>query len=157
MKTNRHILLTLTLTLTTLFTLTSCGEKIVDNRLDISGTWELISLTDTRSVTIGDEVVEVYITFTRDVADATRGGKVVLTESAGTFTLYQMLGTGQFRSFTGTWNLDDTTLTGVYADGTQWGATYVVSLDDENTRLTLAAPKETCVYAKSTLPASVQP
>lgn len=155
MKTYRHIFLNAAFLLSALLTLTSCGEKVVDNRLDISGTWELINLTETRSVSLGSENVEVYITFTADVADATRAGKVTLTESAGTFSLYQMLGTGQFRTFEGKWNLDGTSLTGTYADGTKWGADYEVSLDDNNTRLTLSAPLETCVYTKTTLPADL--
>jgi len=123
----------------------------------MAGTWNLISMTDTRAVSIGNEQVEVYVVFQVDETTTSTATKAATTASdpTGTFSLYQMLGTGRFRSYKGSWTLSGTTLTGVYSNGTPWGATYEVTLDDENTRLTLAAPTETCVYTRTTLPAEL--
>lgn len=139
----------------TLFT--SCHpEEESQPKLDISGTWELASITDTRAVAIGDEQVEVYVVFKTDEPAVTRAKKPVeVVPTTGTFRLYQKLGAGRFRTFNGTWSLTDATLTGVYDGGRPWGAEYQVSVDDTNKRLTLAAPTETCVYTSATLPAGL--
>ena len=121
----------------------------------LAGTWNLISITETRSVSIGSEEVDVYIVFETDQPEATRAEATSPTESTGTFTLYQMLGTGRFRTFRGRWTLVGTHLTGAYTNGTPWGAEYEVTLDDDDTRLTLAAPKETCIYTRTTLPSGL--
>ena len=118
------------------------------------GTWNLITITDTRSVSIGSEEVDVYVVFEADAPAATKAD-LTPKESTGTFTLYQMLGTGRFRTFRGTWSLMGALLTGVYSNGTPWGAEYAVTLDDNDTRLTLAAPTETCVYTRATLPSGL--
>lgn len=119
------------------------------------GTWNLINIADTRSVTIGSEEVDVYVVFDADIPAATKAEVSTPAASAGTFILYQMLGTGRYRTFRGTWTLAGTHLTGVYSNGTPWGAEYEVTLDDNDTRLTLAAPKETCVYTRTTLPSGL--
>lgn len=141
-------------------TLTSCREQETPPQpMNIDGTWELISVTDTRAVAIGDEQVEVYVVFQADepVVTGTRGSKkpVGPVVSTGVFTLYQKLGAGKYRSFDGKWTLTDSTLSGTYSDGKPWGATYEVALEDDGSRLSLAAPTETCVYTKSKLPAGI--
>ena len=119
------------------------------------GTWNLINITDTRSVTIGSEEVDVYIIFDADMPAATKAEISTPAASTGTFILYQMLGTGRYRTFRGTWTLTGTLLTGAYSNGTPWGAEYEVTLDDNDTRLTLAAPTEKCVYTRTTLPSDL--
>lgn len=141
-------------------TLTSCREQETPPQpMNIDGTWELISVTDTRAVAIGDEQVEVYVVFQADepVVTGTRSSKepVGPVVSTGVFTLYQKLGAGKYRSFDGKWTLTDSTLSGTYSDGKPWGATYEVALEDDGSRLSLAAPTETCVYTKSKLPAGI--
>lgn len=141
-------------------TLTSCrDDDTTPEPMNIDGTWELISITDTRAVAIGDEQVEVYVVFQADepVVTGTRGSKepVGPVVSTGVFTLYQKLGAGKYRSFDGKWTLTDSTLSGTYSDGKPWGATYEVALEDDGSRLWLAAPTETCVYTKSKLPAGI--
>lgn len=142
-------------------TLTSCREQETPPQpMNIDGTWELISVTDTRAVAIGDEQVEVYVVFQADepVVTGTRGSKEQVHQpvvSTGVFTLYQKLGAGKYRSFDGKWTLTDSTLSGTYSDGKPWGATYEVALEDDGSRLWLAAPTETCVYTKSKLPADI--
>lgn len=123
----------------------------------LAGTWNLINITETRAVTIGSEAVDVYVVFETDTPAATRAAKDQSpTSYTGTFKLYQMLGTGRFRTFRGTWTLTSTLLTGVYSNGTPWGAQYEVTLDDDNTRLSLAAPTETCIYTRiNALPAGL--
>lgn len=159
MKKNRHIsLFALALTFCAMMTLASCddpngegGDTPLSSRM--VGTWELVDLTQTRSAKIGDELIEVYIVFTADLSAATTTGKKAEpVATTGTFTLYQMLGKGEFRAFDGKWNLDGTTLTGTYSDGKKWGASYEVSVSDDDERLTLAAPSETCVYTRGHLP-----
>ena len=119
------------------------------------GTWNLINITDTRSVTIGNEEVDVYVIFEADQPAATKAEVSAPMAFTGTFMLYQMLGTGRFRTFRGTWTLTGTLLTGVYSNGTPWGAEYEVTLDDNDTRLTLAAPTEKCIYTRTTLPSGL--
>jgi|GEM_PF-746900 len=115
----------------------------------LAGTWNLISITETRSVTIGSEAVDVYVVFETDAPAATRADKDQSpSSSTGTFTLHQMLGTGRFRTFRGTWTLTSTLLTGTYSNGTPWGAQYEVTFDDADSRLTLTAPTETCIYTR---------
>ena len=119
------------------------------------GTWNLISIVDTRSVSIGNEEVDVYVVFQADEPAATKAEVQPEAPSTGTFVLYQMLGTGRYRTFRGTWSLTDKLLSGIYAGGTPWGADYEVTLDDDNTRLTLAAGTESCVYTRATLPSGL--
>ena len=156
---NRFFILTLAL-----LTLVSCKhngnpteEENTTNKTAAAlvGTWNLINVTDTRSVTIGEEEVDVYIVFAADEVTATKAAAGEPSVATGTFTLYQMLGTGRYRTFRGTWTLTDDLMTGVYSNGTPWGAEYVVTLDDAETRLTMAAPTETCVYTRATLPAEL--
>lgn len=82
--------------------------------LDITGTWELMDIK-TKAIQIGEETIEVVMTFNAD----------------NTFALEQKLGAGRFRSYSGTWQLTDTKLSGKYSDGKAWGAAYEVSLEGD--------------------------
>lgn len=86
--------------------------------LDVTGTWELMDI-QTKAAHIGEEIVEVVITFNAD----------------NTFSLSQMLGQGRPVTYSGTWLLEGTKLSGKYSDGKAWGTTYQVSV--EGTVLTL--------------------
>jgi hypothetical protein len=77
--------------------------------LDITGTWELVDMK-TKAIQIGEETIEVVMTFNAD----------------NTFSLEQKLGAGRFQSYSGTWQLADTKLSGKYSDGKAWGAAYEV-------------------------------
>ena len=68
----------------------SCEPDPKDTPLVLEGQWQITQLT-TKAVTIGDQQVDVYIAFSGD----------------GSFDLYQMLGTGRYRAFSGTWQLTD--------------------------------------------------
>lgn len=117
--------------------LTSCKEK--EDPLNIIGTWSLKTV-QTKAASMGGTPVDVYIVFNEDK----------------TFSLYQKVGNaGRYTSFTGTWNLLETTLTGKYSDGKSWGSSYEVSQDKERTTLVLSSPGEEYSYAKASLPAEL--
>lgn len=72
------------------------------------------------------------------------------------FVLYQRLGEGRFRAYSGTCELKGTTLSGVYADQTPWGDSYTVAFVDDNTMtLTAIAGEETHTYLREDIPAEV--
>ena len=106
------------------FILAGCGNGNGDGGkenqpLDITGTWELTGIEVTKSAQLGDETIEVVITFNADK----------------TFTLSQIIGDGRAKDFSGTWALTETTLTGKYENGKAWGSSYQVSI--ENAVLTM--------------------
>ena len=85
---------------------TGCKEK--EDPLNIIGTWNLKTV-QTKAATMGGQSVDVYIVFNED----------------NTFALYQKVGAaGRFSSYSGTWNLLESTLTGKYSDGKSWGSQY---------------------------------
>ena len=100
------------------FILAGCGNGNGDGGkenqpLDITGTWELTGIEVTKSAQLGDETIEVVITFNADK----------------TFTLSQIIGDGRAKDFSGTWALTETTLTGKYENGKAWGSSYQVSIE----------------------------
>lgn len=115
----------------------SCGKK-AEKPLDITGEWNLTRV-ETRATTIGDQSVDVYISFT----------------STNSFELYQMLGTGRYRKFSGSWTLTEKTLSGKYSDGKLWGSTYEVEITDDVMTLS-SASGEVSTYRKAAIPDSVK-
>ncbi len=115
MKTFKYILILLAS-----FGLLSCkGDEDVTKAIDIAGEWELVDC-QTKSITIGDQIIEVYFTFNQD----------------NTFNLRQRLGAGRYREYSGTWKLEGTLLTGNYSDGKAWGASYQISLENDMLQMT---------------------
>lgn len=112
----------------------SCGKHKPD-KLDISGSWELTDI-QTKSAQIGSETVSVYLEFT----DAD-------------FAIYQKIGEGRYRKYTGTYTLTGDVLDGEYSDGKALGSTYKVSLDGES--MVLDSAGETDTYTRTEIPASV--
>ncbi len=118
---------------------TACGGSKEDKPLDITGEWNLVDV-QTKSAMLGDQTVDVYISFSGDK----------------TFTMYQMIGTGRYRKYSGTWTLTETTLTGKYSDGKQWGSSYEVEMSSADSRLTLTSDSgEVDTYQKASIPSSV--
>ena len=111
-----------------------------DEVLDITGEWQLSQISTKAS--IGGQNVDVYVAFNED----------------GSFEMYQMLGTGRFRKFTGTWSLLEKVLSGSYSDGGQWASDYNVTMDESHTTLTLTTldGSETDTYRKQAIPADVK-
>ena len=118
--------------------LTACGEK--EEPLNIIGTWSLKTV-QTKAASLGGTSVDVYIVFNED----------------NSFSLYQKVGsTGRYSSYSGTWTLTGTSLSGKYSDGKSWGSTYEVSQDKERTTLVLTSIGEEYSYAKASLPSELQ-
>ena len=123
--------------------LCACGGSKSSEPLDITGEWKLtdLTLTLTKSVQIGSEAVDVYISFAADK----------------TFNLWQFLGAGRYEHFSGTWELTGDSLTGKYSDGTTWGNVYKVSVSGNE--LTMEATQESSdiyKYTRTTIPDSVK-
>lgn len=105
---------------------TSCKKE---KPLSVTGCWSLQSI-ETKAL-IGDTDVQVYVEFASDK----------------TFSLYQKLGEGRFRKFSGTWKLAGSTLDGSYSDGKAWAASYTVSRSGDTMTLT-GADTEVSTYGK---------
>lgn len=105
----------------------------------IIGEW-ILSSYETKAVTIGTESIDIYIQF----------------DSKG-FFLYQKLGSGRYKLFTGTYSLTGTTLSGKYSDGKAWGSSYSVSIKDKNLIL-ISQPNgsEVHTFISTTIPESVK-
>ena len=73
----------------------------------------------------------------------------------GTFELYQMIGQGRFRKFSGSWAYEEGLLTGTYKSGKAWGSSYEVSVDGETLTLTASVSGEVDSYKKASIPESV--
>ena len=111
--------------------LEGCGEQgggKEDKVIDITGTWELTGIEITKAAQLGDQTIEVVITFNADK----------------TFSLSQVLGNGRAQEFSGTWALTESTLTGKYENGKSWGSSYQVSV--ENAVLTMIPETEAEIY-----------
>lgn len=114
-----------------------CGKK-QEKVIDVTGDWQLRSISVKASY--GSETVDVYLRFSADK----------------TFELYQMLGTGRYRVYTGKWTLTENVLTGTYSDGKAWGATYEVDVEgDTLTLTTVSDTPETDTYKRSSIPQTV--
>ena len=100
-------------------------------QLDVTGSWELSSVTTKASV--GSVSVSVYVAFAAD----------------NSFILYQKIGEGRYTKFEGSYNLDKEagTLSGSYAAGSAWGP-YSASRDGNTLTLTSAGGKEVDTYKK---------
>lgn len=75
------------------------------------------------------------------------------------FVIYQKVEKSTWETYTGSYLLDDVTLSGVYSDGTSWGSSYKTAFDEKKKTLTLTSMTETpevSVYASEAIPASVK-
>ena len=111
----------------------SCKKDKQPDTMDITGEWELVDI-QTKSITIGDQVIETFIVFNED----------------NTFNLRQMLGAGRYREYNGSWNLEGTLLEGTYDDGSRWAAAYKVSIMDGMLHMTPEHDESTYVYRLET-------
>ena len=108
-----------------------------ENATELSGCWHLVSL-------YGSEVdADIYIDFGKE----------------DKFVIYQRTESLEFTVFNGTYTIDEeeSIVSGVYDDGTQWLSSYNYVVDKENKMLTLTSvenPSEVAVYELSEVPAS---
>ena len=87
------------------------------------------------------EDVDVYVEFMADKS----------------FNLYQKIGQGRHRHFTGTWLVSGDVLSGLYADGSEWGSSYAVEFSGMDAMKLTAknGSKEVMTYTRETIPAEV--
>ena len=77
-------------------------------------------------------------------------------DAAKRFEMYQKIGSGAYRLYRGTWNLENDILSGKYNDGEDWAAAYNVVID--GTSLTLTSVNdaaEVTKYSACTIPVEV--
>ena len=115
----------------------SCGKKT--QPLSVNGEWSLVRV-ESRAATVGDQTVVVYLSF----------------ESGGNFELFQKLGEGRFRKFTGSWTLSGDQLSGRYTTGESWASSYTVSSTDGELVLMSNSGGECDYYVKTTIPPDVR-
>ena len=117
----------------------ACSKSSDGDKLDIVGEWQIIDI-DVKSASIGGEDVDVYISFKSD----------------GSFVMYQMLGTGRYYPFAGSWFLKGNILSGSYSDGQEWGNSYEIELIGDRLILTSTnGLQETDTYIRTVIPDSV--
>ena len=106
-------------------------EKKIDFKTAIVGEWHCAP---------DDMEVDIYVEF----------------KAEGDFALYQQLGEGRYRKYTGSWTCEGNVLSGVYTDGTPWGSTYRLELNADTLTMTaLNGSDEAMTYAKQSIPDEV--
>lgn len=111
------------------------------------GEWQLSNI-ETKSVSYAGETVDVYLAFQEEKAE---DGTVTRT-----FELYQMVGQGRFRKYTGKWDLQENILSGTYSSKKAWGSTYEMAADENTLTLTAVQSREVDTYQKTTIPENVK-
>ena len=112
--------------------LASCS-KTDANLEKISGEWYWNS-------TEAGVDMEVYVAFHTDA----------------TFDLYQKLGEGAFRHYTGTYSFDGENLKGVYSDRTAWSYDYIATVSGDNLTMKYVGTDVTITYVRKTIPFTVR-
>ena len=84
--------------------------------------------------------IEVYLAFQTD----------------NTFDLFQKIGAGAFRHYTGTYTYDGQTLSGVYSDKTPWKYSYEAKVDGNNLTMNYIGEDVSITYVKKTIPFTVK-
>lgn len=120
----------------TLILLASCGEK---NGGKTELTLEQKLCTEWHSTSLPVDG-DIYISFSEDK----------------TFELYQQIGEGAHRLYRGTWNLEETLLTGKYNDGEAWAAAYEIIINDKQLTMTsVNDAAEESMFARKDIPQEV--
>ena len=87
-----------------------------------------------------DVPVQVYVSFANDM----------------TFQLFQKVGDGAFRRYTGTYTFDGTVLDGVYSDKSTWKEAKIVTIDGDVLTAVGVKTGETITYVRKLVPATVR-
>ena len=87
-----------------------------------------------------DTPVQVYVSFAKDM----------------TFELYQKVGEGAFRKYSGTYTFDGTLLDGVYSDKAPWKEAKTVTIDGDSLIAVGVKTGETITYVRKLVPATVR-
>lgn len=130
-----RVLILVAALLSALVSFSSCKKE--EKTLDVKGEWELTEVKmATKSALVGAETVTVYLNLAED----------------GSFAMYQMVGDGRFVTFSGSWKLAGSTLSGTYADGTSWASAYEVSVEKSTLTMTTEDGLDVFVYKACTIP-----
>ena len=87
-----------------------------------------------------DTPVQVYVSFAKDM----------------TFELYQKVGEGAFRKYSGTYTFDGALLDGVYSDKAPWKEAKTVTIDGDSLTAVGVKTGETITYVRKLVPATVR-
>lgn len=117
---------------------TSCKKDTpvaVNNAAKLIGEWHCTAEDITAEV-------DVYVEFTAD----------------GGLYLYQMVGEGRHRHYTGSWTMSGNILSGSYADGSEWGSSYAVEFSgDDAVKFTAQnGSDEVMFYAREAIPQNIK-
>ena len=127
----KRILFILTVLMLTVATGCNKEDKKIDYKASLAGQWHC---------TPEGMDADIYAEFTQE----------------GSFALYQQLGDGRYRKYTGSWECAEDILSGTYADGTPWGSTYQMAFDADIMTLTaLNGSNEVMTYTKASIPTEV--
>ncbi len=121
-----------------LLLLSACNKSPKKADTDISGEWTMVS-----SDGMDMDEVSVYLSFTQTKE----------------FDLYQKLGEGRYRHYSGTYNLTDNILSGTYKDGSKFADSYLITLEADKTVLIMKSQNGAGLesrYEKSTIPSEVK-
>ena len=77
--------------------------------------------------------------------------------SDNTFQLYQQVGEGAYYLYRGTWNLEDTLLTGKYNDEVPWASAYTIEINNKTlTLISNNTAAEVSTYEKTSVPSEIK-
>lgn len=123
------------LTALTMLIAVSCKkeEKKIDYKAKLTGEWHYVP---------EDFEADIYAVF----------------EADGGFELYQKIGGGRHKHYSGTWSSEESTLSGTYSDGSAWGSTYRMEFSDDNTMVLTAlnGSEDVRTYVREDVPADVK-
>ena len=108
-------------------------EKNIDYKAKLTGEWHYVP---------EDFEADIYAVF----------------EADGNFDLYQQLGGGRHKHYSGTWSSEKSTLSGTYSDGNAWGSTYKMEFSDDNTMILTAlnGSEDVRTYIREDVPDEVK-
>ncbi len=113
--------------------LASCVKSEEALVKDLAGDWYYETVE-------ADVPVQVYVSFAKDM----------------TFQLFQKVGDGAFRRYTGTYTFDGTLLDGVYSDKASWKEAKNVTIDGDVLTAVGVVTGETVTYVRKLVPATVR-
>ena len=105
----------------------------------IVGEWQLSGI-ESKAVEYAGKEIDVYLSFASD----------------GSFELYQNLAGGRFIRYTGSWELDGSSLSGTYSNKKAWGSTYTVNVSGDSMTLTSDVSGEVDTYTRKEIPSEVK-
>lgn len=79
-------------------------------------------------------------------------------EEEFTFNLYQKVGDGRYRHYSGTWSVEENIISGSYSDGSGWGSSYSLEFVDDDTMIMTALNEsdDEMTYFREEIPASIK-